>query len=562
MPLGLVSLPGDLLFEVSQYLDLKADVFSLALSARRLFHGLLPTLYDDVCLDTFEQCEATLSMLHQHPGVARHIQKLVIRFASTSNKYTSDLRSFQVSNLVRALAPELDALHTFIWDADEMPQCDDMWFALRMSCSRLHTVGTPYGERLPESHSCLFQFKNLRGFRLTLKSGFYENHSDTLQVLPSDSRLWEMLICRCPNLEELHVSGAPFLPISVVHPICHARWPHLRSLSLGDIVLDWQSRGAADKPPFIAFLEAHPHLELLRTSCAALSPAFLSSLDHTSLPNLTRFGGSLEHLQGLARIRPQITSVAIDEPLIIRDTAPLLAAGILQGLQFLCELRVSFVLHSAYEGSSLIRSIINACPRLTKLELICTRHSSFTVGTIAKIIRPLPRLRHLHLTLVRSRHEEPLPACAALIARLNPQLRTFCITFISPTLPLPIPLSTEICVNGGEPSHPYEESGSYVLGTDEHGLPLSITCTERSSRPFSFSLPTLRIPMLLSSIVSGGTPRLHNRNKKKHKYTIDLCPRAKKGLGVIFERSAAGEEMRVLLLLLSLGGVALWLFFG
>ncbi|KIM69284.1 hypothetical protein SCLCIDRAFT_13355 [Scleroderma citrinum Foug A] len=562
MPTGLASLPGDLLFEVSKFLDLKADVLSLASSARRLFFGLLPALYGDVCFDTFGQCEATLFMLNQHPDVARHVQKLVIRFASTSSK--SDARSVRVSNLVRTLAPKLDALNTFVWDAEEIPQCDDMWFALQMSCPLLHTVGTPYGAKLPASRSCLFQFKNLRSFRLTLKSGFYDNYSDSIQVSPSDSRLWEMLIRRCPNLEELHIAGAPFLPISVVHPLCHARWPNLRSLSLGDIVLDWQPRGGAVKPPFIAFLEAHPHLELLRTSRASLTPAFLSSLDHGSLPNLTRFGGSLEHLQGLARIHSQITSVAIDEPLVIRDMAPILAAGVLQGLRFLSELRVSFVFHSAYEGSSLVRSIVAACPRLTKLELICVRRPSFTISSFANIIRALPHLHHLRLTLVRSYHEEALSACAALIARSNPQLQTFCITFISPDLPFPIPLATEICMNTREPGHPYEESGSYVVGTDEHGLPQSIACMERSSRSFSLSLPTLGIPMPLSSIVSGGTPRVRNRNKKKHKYkyTIDLYPKAKKGLGLILEKSAAGEEVRVLLLMLSLGGAALWLFFG
>lgn len=117
-------------------------------------------------------------------------------------------------------------------------------------------------------------------------------------------------------------------------------------------------------------------------------------------------------------------------------------------------------------------------------------------------------------------------------------------------------------MNTREPGHPYEESGSYVVGTDEHGLPQSIACMERSSRSFSLSLPTLGIPMPLSSIVSGGTPRVRNRNKKKHKYTIDLYPKAKKGLGLILEKSAAGEEVRVLLLMLSLGGAALWLFFG
>ncbi|KAG6336620.1 hypothetical protein ID866_2459 [Astraeus odoratus] len=545
MTFGLADLPVDILFEVAGYLDLKADVLNLASSAstasirrnpgscllqgKHLFFGLLPALYDDVRLDTSEQCEATLSMLNKRPEVARHLQKLVVRFSPASGRHSRmDTNNF-VASLVRRLAPKLDALNTFIWDAEEMPHSDDVWFALQMSCPRLHTVGTSYGARLPEHRNCLFQFKNLRGFMLVLKPGFYDTHSDALQ----ESRLWDMLIRRCPGLEELHISGAPFLPVSVVHPLCYARWPRLRSLSLGDIVLDWQPRGGGVKAPFIAFLEAHPHLRSLRTSRAALNPAFLSSLEQYSLPRLTRFGGSLEHLQGLARIHSQITSVAIDEPLVIRDMAPLLAAG------------------SAYEGGSLVRSIVGACPRLTKLELICTRSPSFTIDTFAKIIRVLPRLHHLRLTLVRSRQEEPLPLCAALLARSNPQLRTFSITFISPALPLPVPLSTEISVNGGEPSYRYLESGNYVLRTDEHGLPASLVCTERkTSRTFPLSLPAVETLLPLS------TPT------KKYRYEIDLRPKTKKGLGLIFEKSAAGEEIRALMMILSLGGVALWMFFG
>lgn len=109
----------------------RSQSLHLFFQARRLFFELLPALYDDVCLDTFGQCDATLSMLNDHPDIACHVQKLVIRFASTSNK--PDIRSFRVSSLVQTLAPKLDALNTFVWDAEEVPQCDDMWFALRMS---------------------------------------------------------------------------------------------------------------------------------------------------------------------------------------------------------------------------------------------------------------------------------------------------------------------------------------------------------------------------------------------------------------------------------------------
>lgn len=546
-PRSLATLPTDVLFEVSRYIDLKADVLNFALAGKSLFFGLLPAVYDDVRLDTLEQCKATLAMLNRDPSIARHIQKLTVRFPSSA----SHSGGFPISVLLRTLAPKLDALHTFIWDAGEIPQCDDMWFALRISCPRLHTIGTSYGAKLPDSHSTLFQFKNLRGFRLALKPAFYDNHSDGLQ----ESRLWDMLIRRCPNLEELHISGAPFLPVSVVHPLCYARWPKLRSLSLGDIVLDWQPRGGGVKPPFIAFLEAHPHLQMLRTSRAALNPGFLSSLDKGALPNLTRFAGSLEQLQGLSQIYSQITSVAIDEPLVIRDMAPLLAAGVLQGLHCLTELRVALVFQAAYEGGRLVRSIVNACPRLTKLELICARRPSFTLDTLAKIIGALPRLRQLRVTMVRARCEQSLKECAALIARSNPQLRTFSITFISPTLPPPIPLSADISVNGGEPAHPYLESGNYVLQTDEYGLPSSVVGTERRALR-SLSLPPIGITMPLPTLP------LNTYTTKKYKYRFDLHPKSRKGLGAIFEKSVAGEEMRVLVLMLSLGGAALWVFFS
>jgi hypothetical protein len=71
-------------------------------------------------------------MLHSRPNIARHIQKLYIRFSSSSD-YMLDINGIAISALLRELAPKLDVLHTFIWDADEIPQCDDMWFALRMS---------------------------------------------------------------------------------------------------------------------------------------------------------------------------------------------------------------------------------------------------------------------------------------------------------------------------------------------------------------------------------------------------------------------------------------------
>lgn len=72
-------------------------------------------------------------MLNHRPDIARHVRKLLLRFASAPRTRSLDYNGYLVSSLVYRLAHTLDALHTFIWDADELPQRDDMWFALRIS---------------------------------------------------------------------------------------------------------------------------------------------------------------------------------------------------------------------------------------------------------------------------------------------------------------------------------------------------------------------------------------------------------------------------------------------
>ncbi|KAG1739270.1 hypothetical protein EDB19DRAFT_1635797 [Suillus lakei] len=560
--LNLAALPGDLLLEVTSRLSSRTDILNLALSSKHLFASTCPVLYAHVHLGTAEQCQRTLSMLRSRPNVARHIQKLYIRFSSASSSYIADINGIAISALVRELAPKLDALHTFIWDADEIPQCDDMWFALRMSCPRLRTLGTCYGSVIPSQRSHLLDFKNLRGFSLTLKYGYYTHHADDFQdALPFDGRLWDMLIRRSPDLEELHVLGGPLILDGTVHPLCSARWPLLHSLSLGDIMLDWSTGPGpmSSKRPFIAFLEAHPGLRFFRTSRTALSPHVLPSLDPSALPHLTHFAGSLEHLQALAPSHPQITHLAIEEPLIIRDLAPLLVAGVLQSLRCLTELRIAFVFHSSYESGSLIKNLVGACPGLTTLEITCARRSSFKVDTLAKSVNCLPRLRHLRLTLVPVATGDSLRVCASHVAHAIPRLHTFALTFISASLPLSLtPVDFGL----------YEESGNYVIRTDEYGLPHSLSCTERSpALRLPFTLPSIPIPLVVpllafSPFTSPSPPR--ERRMKIQQFVLNLRPGTSKhgGLGLILERSTAGDEMRVLTVLVALSGLALWGFFA
>lgn len=560
--LSFAALPGDLILEVTSYLSSKTDILNLVLSSKHLFNSTCPALYAYVHLGTAEQCQRTLSMLRSRPDVARHVQKLYIRFSSTSSHYMVNINGVTISAMLRELAPKLDVLHTFIWDADEIPECDDMWFALRMSCPQLRTLGTCYGSVIPSQRSHLLEFKNLRGFSITLKHGYYTHHADDFQdALPFDGCLWDMLIRHSPNLEELHVLGGPLILNGTVHPLCNARWPLLHSLSLGDLMLDWSSGPGpmSSKRPFIAFLEAHQRLRFFRTSRTALSPHILPSLDPSALPHLTHFAGSLEHLQALAPSHPQITHLAIEEPLVIRDLAPLLVAGVLQSLRCLTELRIAFVFHSSYESGNLIRNLVSTCPGLTTLEITCARRSSFRVDTLAKSVSCLPRLRHLRLTLVPAATGDSLRACASHIVQAIPRLHSFTLTFISPSLPLSLtPVDLGL----------YEESGNYVIRTDEHGLPHSLSCTERKPvLRLPFTLPSIPIPLAVpllafSPFTSPSPPR--ERKMRIQRFLLNLRPGTSKcgGLGLILERSTAGDEVRVLTVLVALGGLALWGFFA
>lgn len=179
--------------------------------------------------------------------------------------------------------------------------------------------------------------------------------------------------------------------------------------------------------------------------------------------------------------------------------------------------------------------------------------------TLAKSVSCLPRLRHLRLTLVPIATGDSLRVCACHVIQAIPRLQSFALTFISASLPLSLtPVDFGL----------YEESGNYVVRTDEHGLPHSLSCTER--RPalrLPFTLPSIPIPLAVplltfSPFTSHSPPR--ERKMRMQQYLLNLHPGTSKhgGLGLILERSTAGDEARVLTVLVALSGLALWGFFA
>ncbi|KAF8971198.1 hypothetical protein BDZ97DRAFT_1788255 [Flammula alnicola] len=530
--------PGDLLIEIALFLELRQDLLNFCLTSNYVFSNVSSVLYETVVLESVEQCRLTLGMLSRNNGIARHVRHLVIRPQARHRTYFTLDHNAAASAAVRETVGSmcLDALVRFIWDADELPYHDDMWFALRAGCPQLRYIGTSIGTVLPYVNSHLFDFHDLKGFFLTLKNGFYEHHTDlfTDEEHPVFQNFRTMLIRRSPNLEELMIAGFSTVPTDV-HFLLEGRWPKLRKLALGDVCVDWfhRSLNPGEKRPFIAFLEAHPGLESLSLSRHTIQPIHLTTLDPAALSQVTHFSGTHQQLHALTHVHHSVKSVVFRDPVETRDVSAPTVASLLRDLTSLTSLKISFTLHSMYDSGNLLRSLIQSCPRLRHLELTCAHKPSFQIDAFAKTIRGFPKLRTLHLAIVRYPGDETLASGAARIARSNPRLHKFSLTFIPPVYPVPLPFSL--------PYRPFpfpfpaHATGMFEVSCDQHGLPLSLSAVEHSRFVWPWGMGV---------------------SKRTRKYLQDLRPfsypgRRKTGvrglMGLVVERSSAGEEMRMIL---------------
>ena len=111
--------------------------------SRTIYSYTISALYRTVELNRTSQCCATLDMLYEHPDIARHVQKLVVRQGgcpgtprsvdSFPTCASSHADSDHVCAAVKRVATRLDALQTFVWGGEEYPLDDSIWLALRES---------------------------------------------------------------------------------------------------------------------------------------------------------------------------------------------------------------------------------------------------------------------------------------------------------------------------------------------------------------------------------------------------------------------------------------------
>lgn len=343
-----------------------------------------------------------------------------------------------------------------------------------------------------------------------------------------------MLIQRSPDLEELAIEGFSTVPADL-HFFLQGRWPNLRKLQLGDICVDWfpRSLNPAEKRPFISFLDAHPTLETLSLSRHSIQPTHFSTLDPSALVNVTHFTGTHQQLHALPHLHHTVQAVSFRDAVATRDVSAPTVASLLRDLPKLTQLKIAFTLHSMYDSGNLLRSLIHSAPLLRHLELTCAHKPSFQLDAFAKTIRGFPKLRTLHLAVVRYPGDETLAAGAARIARSNPHLGRFSLTFIPPVYPVPLPFA--LPYRPFPLPFPARATGVFEVTLDEHGLPLSLAAVEHSRVVWPLGLGVSR---------------------RRRKYLKDLRPlgdprRRKTGLkgilALVVEQSAAGDEMRMIL---------------
>ncbi|KIY53096.1 hypothetical protein FISHEDRAFT_33823 [Fistulina hepatica ATCC 64428] len=529
-PSPLSVLPGDLLMDIASFLD-RADLFHLGLSCNHVLIQIASTLYTSVRVTSGAQCHSTLAMLTRRPDLACHVRELYVS-PSSGNLPPQHRDAEQAAVAVRDLAStkHLDALVRFTWDHPDLPYEDGMWFALRMGCPQLKYVATSIGSFIPYGHSHLFDFSNLHGLAIYLTPGFYTVNTDAFMLDEAliSPYFWRMLLERCSStLRDLTIEGVSELPVDV-HALCAGRFPHLRRLVLGDVACDWfPFTTLPPKRPFMAFLEAHPYLETLSLARTTVVAANLASLA-APVNSLTTFCGSIDQLRALSPIAPNLQHVALREVLLTRQVTPLSFAGALQTIPTLRTLAVTFALHAdaAYQAGHLVRALTLACPTLQALDLACTQRAALPLASLANMLRAFRRLLsgagafHGNGVSVTSA-ASGLVTGAACIARNNPQLHKFEISFLDngaagdvPDDDFPFiryPLNSRI-------------SGLFEISKDEHGLPSYLHVTEHTRR------------------------WICNQRYATRRYRLDLRPSAGSPgpLDLLLERSAAGEEIRMI----------------
>lgn len=475
------NLPGDLVVEIGRHISSRVDILSLSLVCKGARSALMSKLYSTVELKTNKHCTATLEAFSKQPEITQHIHTLIVRPNNLERTPSSELLDEAlVSHLIIRMSSRLQALHTFAWDGMEMP-VDDLWYSFRKFCPFLKSISTSVGSEPLRNDSHLYDFSNLIRFSINVKCVSFQWMTEgrpAIERLPR--RLWAMLLERCSTLEELTIGGrAPSpRPFNIRH-LTAGRWPRLRSLTLGDMVIQFGKDEKAlleESEAFMRFLVAHPLLQTLAFQHAG-GHGFPSSLSlpRSALPNIKSFSGPPIYIKSLPKPRA-LQELTISTLHHSTSSLPPICA-ILQGLPYLTSLSIWIDLsftnrNSPHDDGSVFSMLLECCPRLHHFDVMCFTRPTFHVKEFSDALLRSPQLRSFSLTKIYKPNDEEMIQTANRIARNNPNIRTFHLRYSQDSW----------FTHGGGRA---KQIGKYDVIAGPDGLPNSLLVYEWGARPFS-----------------------------------------------------------------------------
>lgn len=235
-------------------------------------------------------------------------------------------------------------------------------------------------------YSKLFSFTGLLGFSLTTQKSLrwsrkfiFLSMSESLchfeliytlaffegQELPE--RLWEMLLVKSPDLEELTLEGTcQTAQLWNIRKMLSGRWPRLRSISIGSLS---SHEFPSDDREMTSFLKAHPTLERIEF----LNGMYYSRMSMFYIPPLSHLRSFTGRIQQLKQA-PELPSLRC---LHFTDWFSPSArfADILKFVPHVTSLSVSVNFLDSINRTSclgLYERLLNVCPQLANLEISST----------------------------------------------------------------------------------------------------------------------------------------------------------------------------------------------
>ncbi|KDR79531.1 hypothetical protein GALMADRAFT_63638 [Galerina marginata CBS 339.88] len=476
------SIPADIVREIVDLLS-ASDILSFSLTSSHLRGLLMPALYETVTLKSSKNCRVTLKMLKGRKDICGYIKKLAVRpnYYLAWPRPDEQLSEAWVVSMIEDISKDLITMHTFDWDGLELP-IDSLWETLRSNCPELRSVFSNVGTRPLDPASTLFDFSNLTSFSLIVRHGLGGSELfPTLEEIPP--RFWEMLIHRCPDLQELAIcSFSSSARVFDFDRITEGHWPKLHTLTLGsfgyqsDFSLGPPALDGTSEPSLGRFLDLHTDLKYIRflwNFKRWMSPDTIPMhLSSGALPVLDTFIGVYQQLAELPNPEAVETLDLTCEP--VYESRLGTVCPILRSLTNLTSLDIwTHVFDPSRDHTHFFYSILTACPKLTDFHFMCT--TSFTVKPLKQLITQLyllPELKRFSLTKGHKYIDESMLSTALRVLRYNPSLKQINIRW-----------ARERC-----PNH-LKQEGTYDVVTDKDGRADALMVVERG-------IPMLGVPFL------------------------------------------------------------------